>query len=319
MVSDINKFCIYDKPLLILVGPTAIGKTELALQIAEKFNCEIIGVDSMQVYKYMDIGTAKPTHGERNRVEHHLVDYITPDVQYNAHMFVEDCNKAITKITNKGKIPLLAGGTGLYVKSLLEGIFSMPQIDKNIRENLQREIKKVGGGATLYQELRNIDKVSADRIHPNDSYRIVRALEIYKSTGVSWSDFIAVQKKTVTKTTQKVIKIGLKRSRDKLYERINMRVNNMINDGLLDEVKKLMKMGYGPKLKSMQSLGYRHMVNFLQGSWTWQESIDFLARDTRRYAKRQLTWFNNDKEIHWIETGEHQKVFKKIELFLAEN
>lgn len=291
---------IFAAPLLFVAGPTAIGKTELALTLAEEFGCEIIGVDSMQIYRYMDIGTAKPSMAERARVPHHLIDYVLPDEEFSASRFVSDCREAIRAIRAKGRIPMLAGGTGLYFNALEKGIFSMPAIDSALRHELQAELASRGREA-LVEELRQRDPLSAERIHANDTYRLLRALEIVRATGKPWSGFIAKhQREGRGETKGRVIKIGLDRDRDELYRRIDQRVNAMITTGLLTEVENLLQMGYSAGLRPMQSLGYRHMVNFLAGEWAWERAIELLARDTRRYAKRQLTWFKADSAINWF-------------------
>jgi tRNA dimethylallyltransferase len=308
---------IFAEPLIFLAGPTAIGKTELALNIGERFNCEIIGVDSMQIYKYMDIGTAKPSSIERTRIAHHLVDYVRPDTPYNAARFVRDCRQAILAIRERGRVPLLVGGTGLYFTALLDGIFSMPDIAEEVRLEIQAELAIPEGRRALYDELAKCDPESAARIHINDTYRIGRALEIYRSTGKTWSSFIVEhQKKKAKSPGKKVLRITLTRDRDELYQRINKRVDIMIEQGLLNEVEELLAMGFAPELKAMQSLGYRHMINFIDKTWSWQKSLELLARDTRRYAKRQLTWFAADKDIIRLHPDNQDEIFSKSEDFL---
>ena len=302
-------------PVIVLAGPTAVGKTELSLQIAEEFNAEIIGVDSMQIYKYMDIGTAKPSHAERGRVPHHLIDFIDPADDYNVSRFIQDAEEVIKGIRQRGKNVLMTGGTGLYFKSFFEGMFDMPEIDKEIRQSLLERIENEGN-KQLYKELAEYDPDTAARIHENDTYRLLRALEIYLGTGQTWTEFLLQQKES--KAAEKEIKydpikICLNLDRDQLYARINKRVDVMVEQGLLDEVKKLLGMGYGSNLKSMQSLGYRHIVQFLQEKWSWQDCLLYLARDTRRYAKRQLTWFRKDDEMVWVSPGETESIMSRIE------
>ncbi|NOX25637.1 MAG: tRNA (adenosine(37)-N6)-dimethylallyltransferase MiaA [Deltaproteobacteria bacterium] len=308
---------IFAEPLIFLAGPTAIGKTEIALHIAERFNCEIIGVDSMQIYQYMDIGTAKPGRAERARVRHHLIDYIKPDGQYNAARFVRDCRRAISEIRGRGRVPLLTGGTGLYFTALQDGIFSMPEIEQSVRADIQSRLAADGGCRQLYEELKQSDPESAARIHANDTYRITRALEIYRTTGKTWASFIAAHRNRQAAAPRKrILKIALTRARDELYQRINQRVGIMIEQGLLAEVEGLLAMGFTAALKSMQSLGYRHMVNFINHTWSWQEALELLARDTRRYAKRQLTWFKADKEIIWLPPDKQDEIFTMVDDFL---
>lgn len=306
-----------NEPLLFLAGPTAIGKTELALALSEKFGCEIIGVDSMQIYRYMDIGTAKPSISERGRVPHHLIDYVFPDEEYSASRFVRDCQESIQQIRANGHLPLLVGGTGLYFTALENGIFSLPAIDPAIRQALLEELAS-RGREMLFQELSLCDPASADRIHPNDTYRLLRALEIWRAFGKPWSICIAehqAQKKNLPRTN--VLKIALARDRNELYGRIQLRVEAMIQAGLVDEVQGLLQRGYGKELQPMQSLGYRHMLQYLDGLWSWERAVELLTRDTRRYAKRQLTWFRADPEITWFHPSQTTEICSLIETFLA--
>lgn len=303
-------------PLIFVVGPTAIGKTDLALTLASEFGCEIIGVDSMQIYKYMDIGTAKPTKDERSRVPHHLIDYVQPDEAFSVSRFVMDCQEAIQQIRAKGRQPMLVGGTGLYFNALENGIFEMPATDHQLRQDLHEELG-ANGREALFQELKERDPESGLRIHPNDTYRLIRALEIVRSTGKTWSCFIAEhQELKKNKPKHNIIKIGLGRERDELYERIHMRVQDMVNAGFLAEVEKLLGMGYTQELSSMQSLGYRHMLQYLCGDWTWDQTLELLTRDTRRYAKRQFTWFRADPEIHWFHPQQTMETCATIAGFL---
>ncbi len=308
---------IFAEPLIFLAGPTAIGKTEISLHIAEQFNCEIIGVDSMQIYQYMDIGTAKPGPAELAKVRHHLIDYVKPDGPYNAARFVCDCRRAIREIRERGRVPLLTGGTGLYFTALQNGIFSIPAIEQTVRTDIQSQLATDGGCQLLYEELKQSDPESAVRIHANDTYRITRALEIYRTTGKTWTSFIvAHRKRSAAAPRKKILKIALTRARDELYQRINQRVGIMIEQGLLTEVEGLLAMGFAANLKSMQSLGYRHMVNFINHTWSWRETLELLGRDTRRYAKRQLTWFNADKEIIWLSPDKQGEIFTITDNFL---
>jgi len=304
-----------------------VGKTELSLQIAEHFSCEIIGVDSMQVYRFLDIGTAKPTAAERSQIPHYLIDIVDPDQNYTLGTFVQDAEKAIQCIYSHKNIPLLTGGTGLYFKGLLNGVFDNfvgPEGEsltdkkekKAIRQNLQKRLKEEGG-IRLHSELAELDPESAQRIHPNDSQRIIRGLEIFFSTGIPWSRHLANQSEK--KTPYRVLKIGLTRPRKELYGRIDQRVKQMAEQGLLVEVKNLLAMGFDKTLKSMQSIGYRHMINFIEGKWSWEQTLELLARDTRHYAKRQYTWFKNDPEIIWHDVREPAGIFDDIRNFLKNN
>ncbi|OGQ97248.1 MAG: tRNA (adenosine(37)-N6)-dimethylallyltransferase MiaA [Deltaproteobacteria bacterium RIFOXYD12_FULL_57_12] len=314
---------IATRPLLVLVGPTAIGKTDFSLRIAEEFSAEIVSVDSMQVYRNMDIGTAKPTREEQTRIPHHLIDIVDPDEEYTVGRFVEDARQTIDTITGNGKIPLLVGGTGMYFKGLFEGLFEpgdTPLEKKTtVREMLRHKLLEEGGRAALWRDLKCHDPLSADRIHPNDTQRLMRALEIFHLTGIPWSEHLRQQKEG-TKTEERfILKLGLTCDRDELYRRINLRVQLMIDQGLLDEVRSLLQMGYHSGLKSMQSIGYRHMINYLDGVFTWPQAIELLARDTRRYAKRQYTWFRQDAGIQWYGTVQQKELRGCIQGFLKNN
>ena len=302
-----------DLPVLILVGPTAIGKTELSLELARHFNCEIISVDSMQVYRYMDIGTAKVTNKERGGIEHHLIDIVDPDESYDAARFTEDALTAIIKIHGKGKIPLLTGGTGLYLRALVSGIFQGPQVDSTLRQHLKHRLQ-TDGADVLHKELSLYDCISADRIHKNDSQRLLRALEIYHSSGKTWSEYLDSKENGKQKVKfSNMLQIGLACDRSVLYDRINLRTEIMLESGFEDEVRGLLDRGYRRDLKSMGSIGYRHMINYIFGDWQYEEMKRLLARDTRRYAKRQLTWFGRIDDLHWIEVENMSKIIKTTE------
>jgi len=305
-----------DQPVLILVGPTAVGKTELSLQLARRFNCEIISVDSMQVYKYMDIGTAKISRAERAEIDHHLIDIKYPDENYDAVQFSRDAATAIRTIHLKGKIPLLTGGTGLYLKALINGIFPGIGSDSKIREKLLHR-QKVEGSHVLHEELKLYDHISAKKIHPNHTHRLLRALEIYYLTGRPWSTFQDAENNNGNGTKlSRTLQIGLKCDRNVLYDRINLRTEKMLENDFEKEVRGLLKMGYGRDLKSMGSIGYRHMANYIFGEWPYEEMKRLLARDTRRYAKRQLTWFSKMDDLLWIEVKDTSKVVKTIEKWI---
>lgn len=300
-------------PVIALIGPTAVGKTSLSLAIAEKFGCEIISVDSMQVYRHMDIGTAKASAEERLKIPHHLIDIVNPDQDYNVACFVDDVRQAYAKIIARDKIPLLTGGTGLYLKALFEGLSDLRDVDGTVRLELRQRLESEGH-QKLFESLMECDPETARRIHPNDTHRLLRALEIYQATGVPWS----AQKGMLAKKPLLAsgCKIGLTSGREVLYKRINERVAQMIQKGLLEEVQNLLQMGYDQNLKSMQSIGYRHMIQFLNGTWSWEEAIGLLARDTRRYAKRQFTWFHRDTAIKWFEPDNEDEICKAIGLYL---
>lgn len=311
---------VIDSPVLVLIGPTAIGKTSLSLSMAMRFGCEIVSVDSMQVYRHMDIGTAKPSLRERQAVRHHLIDIANPEEQYDAARFVADSLRAVRQITAAGKIPLLTGGTGLYLKALTQGLFSIAETDHNspIRNLLHERLRKEGRGV-LFQELSEKDPATAARLHPNDTQRLLRALEILQMTGISWSSHLQRQGKGEAPARfPKLWQIGLNCERQVLYRRIEERSEQMLAQGLLAEVAKLREMGYSAQLPSMQAIGYRHANQYLEGVWDHAEMHRLLVRDTRRYAKRQLTWFRALPAIRWYDREAVDEILAATEQWLRE-
>lgn len=304
---------IISTPVIVLVGPTAIGKTALSLKIAEQFHCEIISMDSMQVYRYMDIGTAKASLEERAQVPHYLIDICDPDEQYNAARFVNDALDAINDITARGKVPLITGGTGLYLSSLLNGLFTEVPVEESVRLAVRKQYEEKGREAA-YAELLQVDAVAAERIHINDTQRLLRGLEIFHSTGIPWSKHLESQQQQPPPISfQHLLVIGLTCERSRLYERIEKRACMMMNAGLMEEVKKLQKMGFNDQLTSMQAIGYRHAVQYLNGSQPLDETIKELVRDTRRYAKRQMTWFKKQRQLQWYEQDNDAAVLADIQ------
>jgi tRNA dimethylallyltransferase len=301
------------KPKVIVIcGPTGIGKTSVGIRLAEKLGGEIISADSMQIYRYMDIGTAKPTADEQSRVLHHMVDIGDPDEDFDAVRFAQMAREKVMQLHQKGVLPVVVGGTGLYIKALLQGLFQSHPVDPKIRERLSQEAAE-NCSNRLHDRLKEVDPDTADRLHPNDAYRIVRALETIESTGRPISEHH--QDHGFADEPFHALKIGLQIDREKLYDRIDQRVDLMIEAGLLDEVKKLLGMGYTADLKSMQSIGYRHMAAFIEGSLPWDECVRTLKRDTRRFAKRQFTWFGGDKQIQWYEPDQLNKMIRLAEGF----
>uniref|UniRef100_UPI004055CBFE tRNA (adenosine(37)-N6)-dimethylallyltransferase MiaA n=1 Tax=Candidatus Electronema sp. TaxID=2698783 RepID=UPI004055CBFE len=296
-----------DCPVIVLVGPTAVGKTELSFRLAEQFNCEIVSMDSMQVYRGMDIGTAKPTLEERARIPHHLIDIAEPDEQYDAARFVRDALAAIENIAARSKTALLTGGTGLYLKALFEGLFAALPADKAVREQLQVRLAEEGRAA-LHAELCRIDPAAGARIHPNDTQRLLRGLEIFHTSGRTWTELIEEQKRAGQgrATFSRAYLAGLHCPKEKLRERIAQRSKAMLDQGLLAEVERLRGAGYSPDLPSMQAIGYRHANRLLSGEWTQAEMLEQLIFDTRRYAKRQMTWFSANQELRWFQRDEHE-------------
>jgi tRNA dimethylallyltransferase len=272
----------------------------------------------MQVYRYMDIGTAKASISERAEIPHHLIDIVDPDDNYDAARFAIDGLIAIHDIHSRGKIPLLTGGTGLYLRALLEGIFPGVPVDEAIRQKLKDRLLKEGS-SKLHEELSLIDSPSAKRIHVNDSQRLLRALEVWYGSGITWSEHIKAHKNQDQGVVFKnALQLGLTTDRTNLYQRINKRCDSMLEYGLEDEVRQLLAMGYDPKLKSFGSIGYRHIINYIEGSWTKDETVQFLARDTRRYAKRQYTWFSRLTDLQWFDIAEKHKILQTVEAWFAQ-
>jgi len=299
---------------VILVGPTGVGKSGLAIELVEAFGGEVVSADSMQVYRYMDIGTAKPTISERERVPHHLVDVVAPDEPFHASLYRTLGRKAIDQLHRNGKPIWVVGGTGLYIKALTQGIFKSPEIDPAVRLRLKKEAEKRGGD-NLYQRLKEVDPRTASQLHPNDLFRTIRALEVFESTGIPISFYR--EQHRFGERPYHTLKLGLEMDRDSLYRRIDQRVDEMIEKGFLREVERLIEMGYAPELKPMQSLGYKEMMEFLMKRIHWDEAVRQIKRNTRRYAKRQWTWFKADPEIHWHNVSmDRQKFFHEIALFL---
>jgi tRNA dimethylallyltransferase len=304
---------VHEKPKVIVIcGPTGIGKTAVGIELAGKFGGEIISADSMQIYRHMDIGTAKPTPEELAQVTHHMIDIVDPDEDYDAVQYSKQARSRIAEIVNRGLIPFVVGGTGLYLKALLHGLFQSKPVDPQIRTRLNQEAEENGSGF-LFERLKKIDPAAADRIHPNDSYRIIRALETIESSGKTISEHH--QNHGFAECPFAALKIGLQMDRQNLYTRIDNRVDLMIEAGLVEEVTKLLEMGYTAELKSMQSIGYRHVVGFLEGDLPADEYVRTLKRDTRRFAKRQFTWFGADPQIKWFEPDRLNEIVRLTEGF----
>ena len=302
------------KPKVVVIcGPTASGKTSTAIKLAGTINGEIIGADSMQVYRQMDIGTAKPTAAEQACVPHHMIDIVDPDEPFDARKYGRMAHDVITTLCARGLAPLVVGGTGLYIKALVNGLFETDPVDHALRRHLKERAETVGADF-LHKRLIRCDPDAAARIHPRDTYRLVRALEVYELTGKTISDHHRTHR--FQERPFRVLKIGLDLDRDLLYERINQRVDAMLEAGFIDEVKKLLSRGYSPDLKSMQSIGYRHLVDFIEKRLSWDDALRTLKRDTRRYAKRQLTWFKADPEVVWFNPEQLAEIGRTTETFL---
>ncbi len=298
---------------IIICGPTGVGKTSFAIELAKRFQGEIIGADSMQIYRHMDIGTAKPTLAERSMVPHHMVDIVDPDEPFDAESYATLSLSIVMALQARQVLPFVVGGTGLYIKSLIYGLFDVQPRDNEIRIRLKQEAEKEGAGA-LFERLQQVDPVTAQKLHLNDSYRVIRALEVYEASGVPISEF--QQRHRFQESRLTTLKLGLHMDRGQLYERIDARVDMMIQAGLVDEVRRLREAGYSGELKSMQSIGYRHMHDFFCGRLDWPETIRTLKRDTRRYAKRQMTWFKADREVVWVDPVVSEEIENTIKQFI---
>jgi len=303
-----------DRPrLAILVGPTAVGKTAIALQLAQRFAAHIINADSLQLYRELDIGTAKPTLEERRLVPHHLIDVVSPPEPYDAARYGREARQIVARLHQQGILPLVVGGTGLYLKALLHGLFDTPPVPEALRRRLRQELHDLGLPA-LYERLLKIDPLTARRLHPQDTYRILRALEVLEATGQPLAALQAAHR--FPASPYRTLKLGLTLPREELYERINLRVEAMLAQGWLTEVEGLLSR-YPPDLKPLNSLGYRHLVAYLLGRLSFPAAVAAIKRDTRRYAKRQLTWFRADPEIIWFHPGQLKELAARLQEFWA--
>ena len=299
--------------VIVICGPTAVGKTAAGIEVARACNGEIIGADSMQVYRYMDIGTAKPTAAEQAAARHHLIDVVDPDEPFDAAAYLTLGRRALSELIRRGKTPVVVGGTGLYIKALLHGLFRAAARDPSVRARLRTEAESQGAAA-LHARLAQCDPQTAARLHPNDALRILRALEVFETTGRPIS---ALQREhRFGDAPFCTLKIGLCLERETLYRRIDRRVEAMIAAGLEDEVRALLSRGYSPQLKPMQSIGYSHMTAVIAGAISHADCVRTLQRDTRRFAKRQFTWFRADPDIHWLTPDRMTDLIRKSKRFL---
>jgi tRNA dimethylallyltransferase len=299
--------------LLVICGPTAVGKTALSLELAEYFDGEIISADSRQVYRLMDIGTAKPTKEELQRVRHHLIDVVCPDDEFHAAHFVAHAEKAIDDICQRKKRPFLVGGSGLYIRALTEGLLQAPGANQELRQRLHARAEEEGSPA-LHAELARVDPDSASRLHPNDLIRIVRALEVYEHSGQMLS--VMQDEHGFRSKPYRTLKICLNLERSELYRRVDQRAEVMFEEGLLKEAEALLSAGYDPALKTLRTIGYRQAFALLRQEMSHDEALNDLQQSTRRYAKQQLTWFRKDKSMIWLESsGDFVTIRKLIEEF----
>ncbi len=288
--------------MIILVGPTAVGKTSVSLPLAQRLNAEIISADSRQIYKFMSIGTAKPTPTEMQDIPHHLVDELEPGEKYTAGQFARDAARIIDEIYSRGRRPLVVGGAGFYIKALTQGLFDQKSTDNKIRKELQRQVAKEGV-EQMYREFQSIDPDYASEVHINDEKKIIRAIEIYRVTGKPPSVHFTQETHFSLQRPYKII--GLRMDRKKLYHRINQRVERMIEQGLIEEVKGILAKGYTGDENALQTVGYQEILAYLAGELSLKEAINQIQTNTRQYAKRQMTWFRNQHEVAWFALADY--------------
>lgn len=296
---------------LVIAGPTAVGKSDLAIEIAgDKF--EIVSADSVQVYRYLDIGSCKPCAADLEKVRHHCIDLVDPDYQFSAGDFCHCAFDACEEIYTKKLIPMFVGGSGLYINSFFYGISTIPDIDSDVKKSLIEEMEH-RGSEVLYSELKGVDPVFAEKIHINDKQRIIRGLEVYRATGRSISSYYAEK---VNYLIDDLLFIGIYREKDELIRRISSRVDSMISGGLVDEVISLRKRGYSPLLNSMRSIGYLEINEYLDNMTDLQTGIEKIKVNTKKYAKKQMTWFKKNRGIIWFHSSEIKKIKNKINNWL---
>lgn len=310
------------RPLIVLVGPTAVGKSRVGILVAKALGTEILTADSRQVFRGMDIGMDKPTVAERQGVPHRLIDLVDPDQPFNVGLFRREAVKEIARLHGEGRLPLVVGGTGLYVRALLRGLWTGPGADWALRDRLTAEAREKGPDH-LYRELSRVDPVSASRLHPHDAVKIIRALEVHRLSGRPLSD--ALEAHAFAEAAFSPLLIGLTRDREALYRRIEARVDEQLAKGLVEETRALLSRGYGRELGSMKGLGYRQLSAYLAGECPYDEAVRRLKRDTRHFAKRQFTWFRKEPGLTWLTIGDEEpmeqvaaRVVERIERFLAD-
>ncbi len=298
--------------VLVILGPTGVGKTKISLELADKIKGEIICADSRQIYRFMDIGTAKPKPEQRGKIVHHLIDIVDPDEKFTAADFAREAKKIIKDLITWGKLPIVAGGSGLYIRALTRGFFKGPKGNSKIREKLKKMAQQKGK-EYLHKKMSNVDPEAAKRIHPNNLVKVIRALEVFELTKIPISQ---LQKQgEYNKSEFNFIKMGLNLDRKKLYAKIENRVDQMMDEGFLDEVKKLENLGYSKKSTPLKTLGYKELFSYLEGNLSLFEAVDLIKKNTRNYAKRQLTWFKKEEDITWFDMDKKSIVNDIIEKF----
>ena len=309
------------RPLVVLLGPTAVGKSAVAVPVARYFGTDILTADSRQVYRGMDIGTDKPTPDERRGVPHRLIDLVDPGEVYNTGRYRRDAQQEIDRLLGEGRLPLVVGGTGLYIRTLVRGICDAPEADPDIRRELA-VLVAAKGREGLYAELQRVDPATAAKLHPNDESKVIRALEVYRLAGCSLADLQA--RHGFQTTDYSPLLIGLQRPRESLYRRIEARIDWQLAHGMIEETRRLLAQGYGRQLGSMKGLGYRHLAAHVAGEYDADEMVRRFKQETRQFAKRQMTWFRKEPGIVWISLEDEDstdrivlRVIERIERFLA--
>ena len=302
------------KPAVFIVGPTGVGKTHFGFQLAKRLGGEIISADSRQMYRYINIGTDKPPQAMREEIPHYFIDILEPDEYYNAGLYGKDVREKIQEIQSRGKIPFIVGGSGLYIRAIIEGFFAETTKDYAVKKKLQEKAKNEGNEG-LYKELQKIDSAFAARITLNDTQRIVRGLEVYMATGVPLTEHWKNKGNSITFTP---LIIGLRMNRLELYETINKRVDKMLEQGLIEEVKLLKQKGFSPELNSLQTYGYKETFQYLEGELTIDELKEKIKKRTRNFAKRQITWFKKMKDIIWVDIEKDKDKTLHVLLLLIE-
>jgi tRNA dimethylallyltransferase len=285
-----------ERIIIALVGPTCSGKTSVGISLAKNLGSEIISADSRQIYKRLSIGTAKPSADELAIVKHHFIDLIEPDVEYNVSRFETEALAEIDRIISAGKIPIVVGGSGLYIRALIDGLFNTVDTDEDYREELKTKREKFGN-EFIYEELKKVDPLSVERMLPQNWKRVMRALEVFHITGVPISKF---QQEYKRETPHSFIQFGLEWEREILYRNIEKRVDEMIENGLVEEVKNILSAGFSNQLNALNTVGYKEIISFLNNEIALERAVELIKRNTRRYAKRQMTWFRKDERIKWM-------------------
>lgn len=300
-----------EQRVVVIVGPTCSGKTKLGIELAEKLNSEIISADSRQIFKYLTIGTAKPSKKELSQVKHHFIDILDPSENYNVGLYEKDALKVIDELTAKNKLPIVVGGSGLYIKAIIDGIVDIDS-DEELREQLIEEKDKYGN-EFLYNKLKQIDKKAAESMVPQNWKRVIRAIEVYHLTGKSILEIHEIQKRNLNYS---FYQFGLNWERETLYKNIEKRVDDMIESGLVEEVKNILELGYDKKLNALNTVGYKEIISYLENEITLERAVELIKRNTRRFAKRQMTWFRKDKRINWIDIKSENDILSAKEQIL---